>query len=89
MSDIKTDWYHVKKSYKGGSKEFQVRAPLLTPQEWECLAEWLGENTDGGRCYGYQLEKKDDKLPVMRYPADICEATMTISEKVVTETYWV
>ena len=80
MSDA--TWHKVSKFYKGGSSEFQIAVPKsvrLSRSDWETILEWLGENTTGGRAYGYsiksrRLRNKSATLRVVRYPSGLCPA---------------
>jgi len=69
-------WYKIKKSYKGGFSEFQIKMPNIpiNKDDWDELFEYIGENTDGGHSEGYSikadlLKKKDTKLKVYQYPS--------------------
>lgn len=82
MSETKFNWHKVSKSYQGGSHDFQIQVPAikLSKDDWECILEWLGEHTSGGRAYGYsmrtrKIKSKSDKLPVVKYPAGLCPKT--------------
>lgn len=47
--------YKVTKYYRGGSSVWYVRAPMLTHDEAQRLLQWIGERTNGGHNYGYQI----------------------------------
>ena len=75
---MKYIWYKVRKSFKGGGSEFQIKVPdiNLTKETWDELLEWIGENTGGGHAYGYRihtnkLKRKSRKLKVVSYPSHI------------------
>jgi len=69
----------VSKFFKGGCGEFQIAVPKgvrLTKADWETILEWLGENTNGGHNYGYnmktrRLNSKSESLRVVRYPSGL------------------
>lgn len=90
----KYDWHKVTKHYKGGVSEFQIRLPSgvkLSKDDWECVLEWLGENTDGGHAYGYSMQTRKLKaqspsLKVVKYPAGLCAKLMDYSNDVTTTT---
>ena len=72
---MKWKWLKIKKYYKGGGSEFQIRYPdiKISGETWDEILEYVGDNTGGGQAYGYdirteKLPRKSRKLEVIRYP---------------------
>ena len=72
---MKWKWMKIKKYYKGGGSEYQIRYPdiKISGITWDEIFEYVGDNTEGGQAYGYdirteKLPRKSNKLKVVRYP---------------------
>ena len=49
-------WYKITKYVKGGSFDWQICVPkILTSKDKTRIAESIGENTPGGKNYGYSI----------------------------------
>ncbi len=61
---MKWKWMKIKKYYKGGGSEYQIRYPdiKISGITWDEIFEYVGDNTEGGQAYGYDI--RSEKLPV-------------------------
>lgn len=72
----KKAWWKLEKFFQGGKTIVQVKMPFRYPTEhWMKALEYFGENTNGGKCYGYsvykkKLKAKHKKLPVFNIPIE-------------------
>lgn len=56
---IKRGWYLVTKYFQGGRRQWAFRVThdvAESFESWRDLLEYLGERTDGGHSYGYQIK---------------------------------
>ena len=87
----KYSWYKIRKTIRSGKKYFQIRVPVIKRIPWSDILEYLGENTEGGHAYGYEikavskLKSLDPNLKVVKYPSNLHESLMPFGETVKTE----
>lgn len=62
---IKWNFWKLTKTFQGGDNYCYIASlkKEFTDKEWEFICEDVGEGTDGGHSYGYQIEWKKVRRP--------------------------